>query len=103
MLSKLDDPTLALTCPNPHQVLSKLHELTVQRCGVGADEEPHSAGAHAACLDAAARLAAASSAIGVVESGAAAESNVGSAEALGSAESVGAALEQLCVKDKGQG
>ena len=84
-------------------MLSKLHDLTVQRCGVGAHEEPASAGAHAACLDAAARLAAASSAIGVVESGAAAESNVGSAEALGSAESVGAALEQLCVKDKGQG
>jgi len=39
----------------------------------------------------------------VVESGAAAESNVRSAEALGSAESVGAALEQLSVKDKGQG
>jgi hypothetical protein len=84
-------------------VLTKLHELTVQRCGVAADEEPPSAGARAACLDAAARLAAASSAIGVVESGAALESNVESAEALGSAERVGAALEQLCVKDKGQG
>jgi hypothetical protein len=84
-------------------VLTKLHELTVQRCGVAADEEPPSAGAHAACLDAAARLAAASSAIGRVESGAALESNVESAEALGSAERIGAALEQLCVKDKGQG
>ena len=42
------------TYPNPSQVLSKLHDLTVQRCGVGADEEPASAGAHAACLDAAA-------------------------------------------------
>jgi len=84
-------------------VLTKLHELTVQRCGVAADEEPPSAGARAACLDAAARLAAASSAIGVVESGAALESNVESAEALGSAERVGAALEQLCVKDKSRG
>ena len=84
-------------------MLTKLHELTVQRCGVAADEEPPSAGAHAACLDAAARLAAASSAIGRVESGATLEKNVESAEALGSAERVGAALEQLCVKDKSRG
>ena len=94
-------------------MLTKLHELTVQRCGVAADEEPlsttpideepPSVGAHAACLDAAARLAAASSAIGRLESGAALESNVESAEALGSAERIGAALEQLCVKDKSRG
>ena len=116
-------------------MLAKLHELTEQRCGVAATDHPPSAGAYAACLDAAARLAAAASvmqgagekqptptpklaltpklAAGVCAASASASASVAALNGGAVADKIvsgdghyamlGAAVEQLCVKDKGQG
>ena len=110
-------------------MLAKLHELTEQKCGVAANDQPASAGAHAACLDAAARLAAAAAAAAMqgeeeeeeeeeplttspkLAAGGGAASASASASAAAAAKlglttsgdghyaMLGAAVEQLCVKD----